>query len=399
MGGDRRSGALSPSPEEDVVALQGDLKSFALPEVLRLLSATEKSGRLEVGAPSGGGELLFGQGGILAGAVSTAPSAVEPAEIVFELLRLEGGSFAFDEGEQADGPTTAVEDAIRAAEELVVEWAEVETVVPSMRSWLTLNPDLGVTRLEITSTSWRAIVAIGGGGSVRDLGQALELNDLAACKQVKSLVEAGLVSVSSSPVVTGPTTTTTTATTAPSGGTGIDAPGFELDSFEEYEDDPVDHDLGELSADDRAVIMEERDDALLPEPLPGEGVAYEGELIEGHVDGHAFDTHDLVHEAPHLTEVEAAASDDDAAYDPFGELDGEAAPMPEASHDADDADVTPFALTAIDGDRAHRAPDIYEALTPERLDQESSPLEPIPGMPDLDEERTSLLRFLSSVKP
>lgn len=376
------------------MALQGDLKSFALPEVLRLLSATEKSGRLEVGAPTGGGELLFGQGGILAGAVSTAPNAVEPAEIVFELLRLDGGSFAFDEGDQADGPTTAVEDAIRDAEELVAEWAEVETVVPSMRAWLNLNPDLGVTRLEVTSTSWRAIVAIGGGGSVRDLAQALELNDLAACKQVKSLVETGLVSVSASPVGTG--ATTASATTAV--GTGIDAPGYELDSFEEYEDDPVGHDLGELSADDRAVVMEERDDALLPEPLPSEGVAYEGELIEGHVDGHAFDTHDLAGpSAPHLAEVEGVGTEE-TAYDPFGELDHGEEPAPEATAD-EDAPAEPFALTAIDGDRAHRAPDIYEALTPERLDQESSPLEPIPGMPDLDEERTSLLRFLSSVKP
>lgn len=373
------------------MALQGDLKSFALPEVLRLLSATEKSGRLEVGAPTGGGELLFGRGGILAGAVSTAPNAVEPAEIVFELLRLDGGSFAFDEGDQADGPTTAVEDAIRDAEELVAEWAEVETVVPSMRSWLTLNPDLGVTRLEVTSTSWRAIVAIGGGGSVRDLAQALELNDLTACKQVKSLVETGLVSVSTSPVASG--------SAAASSATGIDAPGYELDSFEEYEDDPAGHELGELSADDRAVVMEERDDALLPEPLPSEGVAYEGELIEGHVDGHAFDTHELASQGgPHLTEVDGMESDDDA-YDPFGELDHGSDPAPEASAADDEAPAEPFSLTAIDGDRAHRAPDIYEALTPERLDQESSPLEPIPGMPDLDEERTSLLRFLSSVKP
>ncbi len=40
------------------------------------------------------------------------------------------------------------------------------------------------------------------------------------------------------------------------------------------------------------MVMEDSEDALLPEPLPGEGVAYEGEIITGVVDGRTFDAHE-----------------------------------------------------------------------------------------------------------
>jgi hypothetical protein len=374
------------------VALQGDLQSFALPDVLRLLAATTKSGQLDVGAPAGGGELRLWHGGIVSGAVSTAPQVREPAEVLFELLRLDDGSFVFHEGEQPEAPVTEVETAIGDAERLVAEWTEVETVVPSMGAWVTLLPELEGDRVEIDAARWRVLAAIGGGGNVRDLAGALELTDLAACRAVKDLVEGQLVDVR-------PTHGYAPVDAEPTG------PTYELTDFEVYERHDLDGtaELEQLTADDRPVVMEDRDDALLPEPLPSEGVAYEGEMIGGTVDGRAYDPsehegHDP-HEVAHGDDLHDPSSaelapDDVVATgtsaDGFGEVGADSAPV---------AEVTAFPMASIDGTTRPGSGDIYAALAPERLDQESSPLEPIPGMPDLDEERTSLLRFLSSVKP
>ena len=60
------------------VALQGELESFAITDVLRLLSATGKSGRLEVDGDRGRVVAWFRGGGIAGGQVSTAPHAHEP---------------------------------------------------------------------------------------------------------------------------------------------------------------------------------------------------------------------------------------------------------------------------------------------------------------------------------
>ena len=160
------------------MALQGDLNSFALPDVLRLLSGTAKSGRLEVAGDNGAGEVYLQGGAILSATVTTAPHAGGPADVRYEMLRFDGGSFVFEEGEQSGtGAHLDVEDAISEAEALVAEWADVETVVPSMKAWLALAPEIDED-LRVTPHQWRALAAIGGGGNVRDLAGALELTDL-----------------------------------------------------------------------------------------------------------------------------------------------------------------------------------------------------------------------------
>ena len=63
------------------MALQGDLSSFALPDVLRLLASTGKSGCLEVSTSPGTGEIWMYEGRIVGGAVSSASHAVEPADV------------------------------------------------------------------------------------------------------------------------------------------------------------------------------------------------------------------------------------------------------------------------------------------------------------------------------
>jgi hypothetical protein len=359
------------------VALQGDLQSFALPDVLRLLAGTGKSGLLEVAGPSVEGELSLRDGAILRGGATSAPSADRPAEVVYELLRLVEGSFAFAEGDQhGDGPGTDVEVALAEAEALLAEWREVEAVVPGMDAWATLAAEAVGDEVRLDGDAWRSIVAIAGGGSVRDLAVARGLSDLDASRAIKGLVEAGLVEVRASH-----------AEVAPS-----PDPYEAFDRFEPFDggssasdamgagDGPAMTELEDLVVEDRPVVMEDRDDALLPEPLPGEGVAYEGEEITGAVDGRTFDVVD--HEsaphgaldvpAPHdVHGMEPGLADVDGIGGGFGELGG----------------ADPFSPVEADGFASATSADLGNGEGDER------------ALDALDDERGSLLRFLSSVKP
>jgi hypothetical protein len=357
------------------VALQGDLKSFALPDVLRLLAGTTKSGRLDVRSSGMTGELCLQAGAILSGSTSASPSTASVADVVFELLRVDHGSFVFEEGEElGDGPVVAVDDALSQAEELLAEWAEVEAVIPSMDAWIALAPEVDDDGVHISSEQWRALVSIAGGGSVRDLASALSLSDLAASRLTMGLVGDGLASVQAS---------NSYRTSA------FDAPIVELDSFEEFELAPgAERDLEDLGADDHAVVMEERDDALLPEPLPGEGVAYEGETITGSVDGRAFEA----------TDLDVAPTDDAAAGAEFDPDESFATVLDEAAV----VDAAPFAGEDGGADFGSEISD-----EPRAEDEGESALDAADGadeqpsgdLPEDDDERGSLLRFLSSVKP
>lgn len=387
------------------MALQGDLSSFALPDVLRLLAGTAKSGCLEVAASTATGEVWFHEGGLVGGAISTAPHAMRPAEVIFELLRLPEGSFVFDDTEGVDeADTTSVEEALDEAEALVAEWVEVEAVVPSMDAWITFAPALATDTVVVTAGQWRTLAAIGNGGSVNDLADVLELTDLAASREVKALVDAGmaLVHLDQPAEVPAPSQA---VLAEPEVSAEPESPAELEDAFEA------------LHADDRTVVMETADDALLPEPLPGVGVSYEGDaVVAGAVDGRGFDAVD--HESPydHLppvgyeapiaelsTYAQVAPAADPAFESPFDPAPA-AAPVATVPEVEDVMDEEPGGYRFGDDIPRHdfHGQAMAAAMPASAADQPAEAYDPLAstfGEAPVDDDRGSLLKFLSTVQP
>ncbi len=127
------------------MSLQGSLDTFALPDVLVLLASTKKTGELHVvghrfsdggHAPQLEGRLWFNAGRMV-GADGTR--GTEPADVVFELLRLADGTFSFGSVTPPTGGTPVdVEPVLEEAQSRLAEWREIERVVPSMAAWLSL---------------------------------------------------------------------------------------------------------------------------------------------------------------------------------------------------------------------------------------------------------------------
>ena len=189
------------------MSLQGTLDTFALPDVLRLLASTAKTGYLRLDGSRGSGGLWFDAGRVAAAAPPRpdrpAPPVAPGAEALFELLRAGDGSFVFEAGTASpiEGPTGDVASLLGEAEVLLEEWREVEAVVPSLACSVALRPDLDAPSVSISADRWRSLVAVAGGSDVEDVRAALGLGELSASRTVKELVEAGLVDVGPAPVV------------------------------------------------------------------------------------------------------------------------------------------------------------------------------------------------------
>ncbi len=114
---------------EVTVALSGTLDTFALPDVLRLLASTEKTGRLRVSGPRGSGSLWVDGGEVVATEVAST-NALEPTdiEVVFGLLRFEAGTFTFENDAVASNASSAssMEPLLEAAEKMLAEWRSIE---------------------------------------------------------------------------------------------------------------------------------------------------------------------------------------------------------------------------------------------------------------------------------
>ena len=178
------------------MALQGTLDTFALPDVLRLLATTRKSGRLLVQGDTGTGSLYLDTGSIVAGETTFAPTE-EGHEVLFELLRLGDGSFLFDPADTTDnaGAPAEVEDVISAAEASHAEWLDLSTVVPSLDVAITLAEDLPGDVATVDGDRWHLIVGIGSGTTVRALADRLELRELPVLRATRGLVDDGLATI------------------------------------------------------------------------------------------------------------------------------------------------------------------------------------------------------------
>lgn len=188
------------------MALQGTLDTFELPDVLRLLASTKKTGRLHLSSDRGDGDVWLSDGlvvGIDAGGTS------DLAEGLFQLLRAQEGSFAFEPGGAPASPSrpTKVEPLLVEAESTLSEWRAIEAVVPSLQAWVCLATELGAPEVTVSADSWRLVAAIGSGMTVGDLAELLGVGEVAVSRLVRDLVELGLGAVAAPPAHAAPAET------------------------------------------------------------------------------------------------------------------------------------------------------------------------------------------------
>ncbi len=178
------------------MALSGTLDTFALPDVLRLLASTAKTGRLRVTGPGGSGSVWLDAGNVyLAELVGDPITDSTSTEVLFGLLRLETGSFTFEDETrtESDFSTEKMDVVLAAAESMLVEWREIESVVPSMDVWVGMCAELAGPDVMVDADRWRGIAAVGSGSAVVDVAHRLDLHEVEVCRLVKELIELGLV--------------------------------------------------------------------------------------------------------------------------------------------------------------------------------------------------------------
>lgn len=185
------------------MALSGTLDTFALPDVLRLLATTAKSGRVRITGDRGSGSVWMEDGDVVATELSVADVQSRTSlEAIFGLLRFDAGSFTFESevrAAEADHPSS-LEPILTQAENMLVEWRSIEQVIPSLDVWVGLVAVLDGPDVMIDANRWSAIAAVGSGARVGAVAETLELSEIDACRAVKELVELGLIEVLDEPV-------------------------------------------------------------------------------------------------------------------------------------------------------------------------------------------------------
>ena len=142
------------------MALQGTLDTFELPDVLRLLASTRKTGRLDLRSDRGEGNVWLVEGKVVESTRRGTPSRprrgpVRAAPGARGRLRLRTRR----RGSRGRQPTE-VEPLLAGAEMQLAEWRDIEAVVPSLDAWVSLAPSSG-RRVTVDADTWRLVATIG----------------------------------------------------------------------------------------------------------------------------------------------------------------------------------------------------------------------------------------------
>jgi hypothetical protein len=183
-----------PIAEVQKVSLQGSLDTFALPDVLSLLSSTGKSGELLVTGGRSQGHVWLRDGKVV-GALAGRASA--PVDVLFELLRVVEGEFRFS-GDLPDAEVGEPEDVapiLAEAQRRLEEWRGIEAVVPSLEADVRLVPEAPTDQVTVRADQWRLLVAIASELRVQGVIDRTGMGEFDTCRTIKELVEAGLAEV------------------------------------------------------------------------------------------------------------------------------------------------------------------------------------------------------------
>ena len=224
------------------MSLNGNLESFPLEEVLRLLARSHKTGCLRVETEGQQGKVFVAAGDVAfattrgddelrsdllrAGLVhetdwpevesrnqnvaqALAPGVEPPSlsafikeqvvEALFRLRRAGHGNFEFVAELQPrydTGQRLEVEMVVEESQRRMAQWAEIESVIPGMGFRLrmaTLLP--GDREITISPDTWRLLAALNGEGTVSGLAEKLGSSEFQVGRALAALVRAELLTV------------------------------------------------------------------------------------------------------------------------------------------------------------------------------------------------------------
>lgn len=232
--------------------LKGSLDGFMLPELFRLFSRSQKTGRLDVVRRAGRGHVYFRAGAIYfatsslarvplgrklislgllterqlmealdihavtdqrVGDVLLSMRAISGAQLegalraqiedaIFDLMRWDRGEFSWQPDMAVAADITldlTVEDLIMEASRRIDELELIQDQIPSPESVMTMAAEAPRTgaRITIAPEEWRVLVLVDGRRSVAEVAALSNIDDEKALKVLHGLARAGLIELTS----------------------------------------------------------------------------------------------------------------------------------------------------------------------------------------------------------
>lgn len=225
------------------MTLSGTIDDLALPDVIRLIAKSERTGVLRVSDGAIDGQVYFEEGELTYATSRSQDSFIRDlvrlglldeedrsrverrkaniedvlraetgkealrefleeqiTEVLVRLMRLGSGVFEFMDGvpsRYVTGIRFPIELPLEEAETRLARWKDIEEVIPSPHHRMRMIPSLDDEKpsVEIDAMSWNVLAALNGGSSLSQITSRLGMWEYPAAKNLARLIREGLVEV------------------------------------------------------------------------------------------------------------------------------------------------------------------------------------------------------------
>jgi hypothetical protein len=198
-----KSGAVveeSKPKSKAEVLMQGDISRIALPDLIQMLSASNKTGRLAIRSDEGQGKIIFRDGRVCDASLDHHPDM--PARKVFyRIIRWKQGKFELHAtrdqkggappAEITESTTTLLFEALRQLDEMTM----LETQMPVPEARLTVPTPLADSLQDLSTDEIQIYQLAASHQSVQAVIDQYPDSDLEACTCLLRLLRGGLIAV------------------------------------------------------------------------------------------------------------------------------------------------------------------------------------------------------------
>lgn len=173
--------------------LSGRLDQLPLIDILKMLSSSQRTGKLRLIQGGREGEIYLDQGSL----VHAATGAMIGEQAVYTMMSWLEGEFSFQPDQESPDESIelATEQILLEAARKTKEWKSIKDMIPSNDIIFKLSPSGSPETVSLEPAEWQVLAQVNGKRSVKDLTRLLDKNEFEVGKILFSLTKAGLLEV------------------------------------------------------------------------------------------------------------------------------------------------------------------------------------------------------------
>jgi len=171
--------------------LKGSLSQLPLLDILKVLSSSRRSGRLELEHGDKSGEIYLEDGNL----VHAVTGAQMGEAAVYSLMGWLEGDLRFypDAPAPEESISLTTEQMLLEAGRRAEQWEDIKKVIPSTDLVFSLSPSGSTNTVSLKPQEWQVLAQVNRKRSVLEIAEMLDLEEFEAARMAYSLVTAGLL--------------------------------------------------------------------------------------------------------------------------------------------------------------------------------------------------------------